>query len=132
MQIINLGYIKVSSEFESLFITILDAAGFEDAEDNVSVYEASATVEINEDGDIERKLNKVVDAFTALDISIDVNVNYYGDYEGRYIVSDGDLVDLDKTEVAIMDSSDNDLIKELENRGYTVTKENNNKLNKRR
>lgn len=124
MQIINLGYIKVSSEFESLFVTILDAAGFEDAEDNVSVYEASATVEINEDGDIERKLNKVVDAFTALDISIDVNVNYYGDYEGRYIVSDGDLVDLDKTEVAIMDSSDNDLIKELENRGYTVTKEN--------
>lgn len=124
MQIINRGYIKVSSEFESLFVTILDAAGFEDAEDNVSVYEASATVEINEDGDIERKLNKVVDAFTALDISIDVNVNYYGDYEGRYIVSDGDLVDLDKTEVAIMDSSDNDLIKELENRGYTVTKEN--------
>lgn len=124
MQIINRGYIKVSSEFESLFVTILDAAGFEDAEDNVSVYEASATVEINEDGDIERKLNKVVDAFTALDISIDVNVNYYGDYEGRYIVSDGDLVDLDKTEVAIMDSSDNDLIKELENRGYTVTKAN--------
>lgn len=124
MQIINRGYIKVSSEFESLFVTILDAAGFEDAEDNVSVYEASATVEINEDGDIERKLNKVVDAFTALDISIDVNVNYYGDYEGRYIVSDGDLVDLDKTEVAIMDSSDNDLIKELENRGYTVTKVN--------
>lgn len=124
MQIINLGYIKVSSEFESLFVTILDAAGFEDAEDNVSVYEASATVEINEDGDIERKLNKVVDAFTALDISIDVNVNYYGDYEGRYIVSDGDLVDLDKTEVAIMDSSDNDLIKELESRGYKVTKEN--------
>lgn len=124
MQIINWGYIKVSSEFESLFVTILDAAGFEDAEDNVSVYEASATVEINEDGDIERKLNKVVDAFTALDISIDVNVNYYGDYEGRYIVSDGDLVDLDKTEVAIMDSSDDDLIKELENRGYTVTKVN--------
>lgn len=114
----------MSSEFESLFVTILDAAGFEDAEDNVSVYEASATVEINEDGDIERKLNKVVDAFTALDISIDVNVNYYGDYEGRYIVSDGDLVDLDKTEVAIMDSDDNDLIKELESRGYKVTKAN--------
>ena len=38
MQIINRGYIKLSSEFESLFVTILDAAGFEDAEDNVSVY----------------------------------------------------------------------------------------------
>lgn len=124
MQIINQGDIRVPSEFESLFITILDAAGFEDAEDNVSVYEASATVSIDECGDIERKLNKVVDAFTALDISIDVSVNYYGDYNGRYIVRDGDLVDLDKTEVAIMDSSDNDLIKELENRGYTVTKEN--------
>ena len=53
-----------------------------------------------------------------------MSVNYYGDYEGRYIVSDGDLVDLDKTEVAIMDSDDNDLIKELENRGYTITKVN--------
>lgn len=124
MQIINQGDIRVPSEFESLFITILDAAGFEDAEDNVSVYEASATASIDECGDIERKLNKVVDAFTALDISIDVSVSYYGDYNGRYIVRDGELVDLDKTEVAIMDSSDNDLIKELENRGYTVTKEN--------
>lgn len=124
MHIINQGDIRVPSEFESLFITILDAAGFEDAEDNVSVYEASATASIDEYGYIERKLNKVVDAFTALDISIDVSVNYYGDYNGRYIVRDGDLVDLDKTEVAIMDSSDNDLIKELENRGYTVTKEN--------
>ena len=124
MQIINLGYIKVSSEFESLFITILDAAGFEDAEDNVSVYEASATASINEDGDIERKLNKVVDAFTALDISIDVSVNYYGDYNGRYIVRDGELVDLDENEVAVMESNDDDLIKELESRGYTITKAN--------
>ena len=125
MQLINRGSINVSSEFESLFITILDAAGFEDADENVSVvHETVATIEINEYGDIETKLKKVVDAFTALDIPIDVNVNYYGDYEGRYIVSDGELVDLDKTEAAIMDSDDDLLIKELESRGYKVTKEN--------
>ena len=124
MELINYGSITVSPNAKSLLVIILDVVGFEFVDDNILVDGIQATVEINEDGDIEEKLRKVVNVFTALDISIDVNVNYYGDYEGRYIVSDGDLVDLDKTEVAIMDSSDNDLIKELENRGYTVTKEN--------
>lgn len=124
MQIINHGSIIVPPNAKSLLVTILDVVGFEFVDDNILVDEIQATVEINEDGDIEEKLRKVVDAFTALDIYINVSVNYYGDYEGRYIVSDGDLIDLDKTEVAIMDSSDNDLIKELENRGYTVTKVN--------
>ena len=123
MQLINQGYIIVPPNAKSLLVIILDVVGFEFVDDNILV-DGMYTVEINEYGDIEEKLRKVVDVFTALDIYINVSVNYYGDYEGRYIVSDGDLVDLDKTEVAIMDSSDNDLIKELENRGYTVTKAN--------
>lgn len=124
MQIINQGTITVPPNAKSLLVIILDVVGFEFVDDNILVDGIQATVEINEDGDIEEKLRKVVNVFTALDIYINVSVNYYGDYEGRYIVSDGDLVDLDKTEVAIMDSSDDDLIKELENRGYTVTKAN--------
>lgn len=124
MQIINQGIISVPPNAKSLLVIILDVVGFEFVDDNILVDGIQATVEINEDGDIEEKLRKVVNVFTALDIYINVSVNYYGDYEGRYIVSDGDLVDLDKTEVAIMDSSDDDLIKELENRGYTVTKAN--------
>lgn len=125
MQIINQGTITVPPNAKSLLVIILDVVGFEFVDDNILVDGIQATVEINEDGDIEEKLRKVVNVFTALDIFINVSVNYYGDYEGRYIVSDGDLVDLDKTEVAIMDSSDDDdLIKELENRGYTVTKAN--------
>lgn len=124
MQIINQGTISVPPNAKSLLVIILDVVGFEFVDDNILVDGIQATVEINEDGDIEEKLRKVVNVFTALDIYINVRVNYYGDYEGRYIVSDRDLVDLDKTEVAIMDSSDDDLIKELENRGYTVTKAN--------
>lgn len=124
MQTINQGSITVPPNAKSLLVIILDVVGFEFVDDNILVDGIQATVEINEDGNIEEKLRKVVNVFTALDIYINVSVNYYGDYEGRYIVSDGDLVDLDKTEVAIMDSSDDDLIKELENRGYTVTKEN--------
>ena len=123
MQIINHGSITVPPNAKSLLVTILDAAGFKFVDDNILVDGIQATASINEDGDIETKLKKVVYAFIALDISIDVNIDYYGDYEGRYIVSDGDLVDLDKTEVAIMDSSDELLIKTLESRGYTVTKE---------
>ena len=124
MQIINHGSITVPLYAKSLLVTILDVVGFEFVDDNILVDGIQATAEINEDGDIEEKLRKVVNVFTALDIYINVSVNYYGDYEGRYIVSDGDLVDLDKTEVAIMDSSDESLIKELESRGYKVTKEN--------
>ncbi len=123
MELINRGCIIVPPNAKSLLVIILDVVGFEFVDDNILV-DGMYTVEINEDGDIEEKLRKVVNVFTALDIYINVSVNYYGDYEGRYIVSDGDLVDLDKTEVAIMDSDDNDLIKELESRGYKVTKAN--------
>ncbi|WP_270425421.1 hypothetical protein [Blautia intestinalis] len=126
MQIINQGGIEVPSEFETLLIVISDAAGFKEYDKtNIVVDRSKAILSLEEEyGDIEAKLSKIVDAFAALDIYIDVNVDYFGDYEGRYIVRDKKLVDLDEDEVVIMESNDDVLIKELESRGYTVTKEN--------
>ena len=75
-------------------------------------------------GDIEDELSAIVNSFGVFDVPVDVNVKYWGDYNGMYIVRNGVLVDLDENEVAVIESDDNDLIKELENRGYTITKAN--------
>lgn len=125
MELINQGIIKVPSDWRSTLVIILNAVGITTENDDVYIEGEYAIRELEElYGDIENELSSIVNSFSIFDVPIDVNIKYWGDYEGRYIVSDGDLVDLDKTEVAIMDSDDNDLIKELENRGYTVTKAN--------
>lgn len=123
MELINQGIIKVPSDWRSTLVIILNAVGITTENDDVYIEGEYAIRELEElYGDIEDELSAIVNSFGVFDVPVDVNVNYYGDYEGRYIVSDGDLIDLDKTEVAIMDSNDDDLIKELENRGYKVTK----------
>ena len=125
MELINHGIIKVPSDWRSTLVIILNAVGITTENDDVYIEGEYAIRELEElYGDIEDELSAIVNSFGVFDVPVDVNVKYWGDYNGMYIVRNGVLVDLDENEVAIMDSSDNDLIKELESRGYTVTKEN--------
>lgn len=122
MTLYNNGTITVPSEWcKALLIAmeLLDIC-FEDIITN----NGQSVASINIEGDIEDKLEELVEAFNDQDIPIEINITYYGDYDGKYIIRNGVLVDLDKDEVSIMESDDNTLIKELENRGYKVTKEN--------
>ena len=64
MELINRGYIIVPPNAKSLLVIILDIVGFEFVDDNILV-DGMHTVEINEDGDIEEKLRKVVNVFNA-------------------------------------------------------------------
>ena len=125
MELINSGTIKVPSDWRSILVIILNAVGITTENDDVYIEGEYAIMELEElYGDIEDELSSIVNSFGAFDVLIDVNVKYWGDYNGMYIVRNGVLVSLDENEVAVMESSDNDLIKELENRGYTVTKVN--------
>lgn len=125
MQIINQGIIKVPSNWKSTLVNILNAVGITTENDDVYIEGEYAIRELEEFyGDIEDELSSIVNSFGDFDVPIDVNIKYWGDYNGIYVVRDKNLVDLDEDEVAIVEANDDDLIKELESRGYTVTKEN--------
>ena len=125
MQIINQGTIKVPSNWKSTLVIILNAVGITTEDDDVYIEGEYAIRELDEfHGDIEDGLSSIVNSFGVFDVPVDVNVDYWGDYKGRYVVIDGELVNLDENEIFYMDAEDNDLIKELESRGYKVTKEN--------
>lgn len=124
MELINRGTIKVPSNWRSTLVIILNAVGITTENDDVYIEGKYAIRELEEDGDIEDELSAIVNSFGVFDVPVDVNVKYWGDYNGMYIVRNGVLVDLDENEVAVMESDDNDLIKELESRGYTITKVN--------
>lgn len=125
MQIINQGTIKVPSDWRSTLVNILNAEGITTENDDVYIEGEYAIRELEEFyGDIEDELSSIVNLFSVFNVPIDVNIKYWGDYNGIYIVRDKNLVDLDEDEVAIVEAADDDLIKELERRGYTVTKEN--------
>lgn len=125
MQIINQGCIKVPSNWRSTLVIILNAVGITTENNDVYIEGTYAIREFEEfHGDIEDELSSIVNSFGVFDVPVDVNIKYWGDYNGMYIVRNGVLVDLDENEVSVMESDDNDLIKELESRGYTITKEN--------
>lgn len=125
MELINSGTIKVPSDWRSTLVIILNAVGITTENDDVYIEGEYAIRELEElYGDIEDELSSIVNSFGAFYVPVDVNVKYWGDYNGMYIVRNGVLVDLDENKVAVMESDDNDLIKELENRGYTITKAN--------
>ena len=124
MDVINRGTIKVPSNWRSTLVIILNAVGITTENDDVYIEGKYAIRELEEDGDIEDELSAIVNSFGVFDVPVDVNVKYWGDYNGMYIVRNGVLVDLDENEVAVMESDDNDLIKEFESRGYTITKVN--------
>lgn len=71
-------------------------------------------------GDSYDDLACVVKELYSKGIKLDGVLNYYGDYDGRYEVHDGEVEDLDQDAVAIRDAVDEVLIRELESRGYEV------------
>lgn len=49
-------------------------------------------------------------------------INYSGEYGGRFVIRNNEIEDLSPEACAILDASDDLLIAELEYRGYRVTK----------
>lgn len=47
-------------------------------------------------------------------------VGFYGDWEGRTIIENNEIYQIDRNDMAIMDASDQELIYELERRGYII------------
>lgn len=54
--------------------------------------------------------------------TVNGELSYYGDGEGRYVAEDNQVTWLDIGKCYLRDALDDDLIRELERRGYTVSR----------
>lgn len=115
MYLFNTGSIVASKKVTEV-AKILVEEGIYSSLDMVPVYDEQEIGIEDVYGDIESKLDRVVDRCNALDISLSGEVNYLGNAEGRYII--GKKVEsLSKEELIIRDTSVSALLKELERRG---------------
>lgn len=123
----NTGYIQVEEKDVKALIVAINATteifGFDlDVTDfykqaGMAVYDLEVT------GDIEDELREVKKLLNTVGIEVDFEITFSGDSDGKYIVNDdGDFEILSPEDAAIRDTNTDDLIKELQKRGYSVTK----------
>ena len=124
MQIVNHGIISIPEKWGIGALKFcLRYVGIDEEKIDVSIENDKVVANIEEYyGDIEENLIDLVNMFVVADIPIDIDIEYYGDYNGAYKVENDELVHLDSDDLIIKDSNDDDLIKELECRGYKIIK----------
>lgn len=125
----NTGYIQVKEEDVKALIVAINATeifGFESELDVTDFYKHAgmAVYDLNEvTGDIEYGLREVKKLLNTVGIEVDFDIKFEGDSNGEYIVNDdGDFEVLSSEDVAIRYANTDNLIKELQKRGYSVTK----------
>ena len=74
-------------------------------------------------GYINDDLTAAVKKLQEEDIDIEGSLDYYGDYEGRYEIANGEIENLDYDEVVIRDMSDTELLAEAARRGFILIKQ---------
>lgn len=123
----NTGYIQVKEEDVKALIVAINATeifGFNLDVTDFYKHAGMAVYDLDEvTGDIEVELQEVKNLLDMVDIEVDFEITFSGDSNGKYIVNDdGDFEVLSPEDVAIKDACTDDLIKELRERGYSVTK----------
>lgn len=123
----NTGYIQVKEEDVKALIVAINATeifGFDlDVTDfykhcGMAVYDLCEIT-----GDIEDNLQEVKKLLNTVGIEVDFEITFSGDSNGKYIVNDdGEFEVLSLEDSVIKDAYTDDLIKELQKRGYSVTK----------
>lgn len=123
----NTGYIQVEEKDVKALIVAINATkifGFDlDVTDfyehaGMAVYDLCEII-----GDIEDNLQEVKKLLNTVGIEVDFEITFSGDSNGKYIVNDdGDFEMLSPEDAAIKDAYTDNLIKELQKRGYSVTK----------
>ena len=121
MTLYNNGTIFASSPFTPEAVSIIESVLGTDEEDWYSI--DTDTVEFQEfpSSSLDMKIDELVEQLGELGISLRGRIDYSCDYEGAYLWRYGRMHE-EKTqaEVAIMDAGDQELIKELERRGFCV------------
>lgn len=121
MQINNQGTIKVPEQYSEILGSIAEYLCIYNPciDDNIDEYYSTLEIEIS--GDIENELNKIVDSCGTLGIPIKVDIKYFGDYNGEYFVEKGKLVCFNEYQMMLSSATPDDLVSELERKGYEVS-----------
>ena len=119
MTLYNSGTICASSPFTPEAVSVIEEVlGCED-EDCLHI--GADTLEFLDlpSGTLEMKLDELVARLGELGIGIQGRIDYSGDYEGAYLWEYGRThEEKSQSEVAIMDAGDQELINELQRRGF--------------
>lgn len=128
MQIDNQGTIKVPREYKNILDNISEYLCIYNP--SICTYdEYNSILELEVSGDIENELTKVVDSCSTLGVPIEVDIKYFGDCNGEYLVEKGKLKCLNEYQLMLRNATVDDLVAELERRDYEVSikKKNKNK-----
>lgn len=122
----NTGYIQVEEKDVKALIVAINATeifGFDLYVTDFYKHDGMAVYDLEVTGDIEDELQEVKKLLNTIGIEVDFEITFSGDYDGKYIVNDdGNFEVLSSEDAAIRDTNTDDLIKELQKRGYSVTK----------
>lgn len=122
----NAGYIQVEEKDVKALIVAINATeifGFDLDVTDFYKHDGMAVYDLEVTGDIEDELQEVKKLLNTVGIEVDFEITFSGDYDGKYIVNDdGDFEVLSSENAVIRDTNTDDLIKELQKRGYSVTK----------
>lgn len=122
----NTGYIQVEEKDVKALIVAINATeifGFDLNVTDFYKHDGMAVYDLEVTGDIEDELQEVKKLLNTIGIEVDFEITFSGDYDGKYIVNDdGNFEVLSSEDAAIRDTNTDDLIKELQKRGYSVTK----------
>ncbi len=122
----NTGYIQVEEKDVKALIVAINATeifGFDLDVTDFYKHDGMAVYDLEVTGDIEDELQEVKKLLNTVGIEVDFEITFSGDYDGKYIVNDdGNFEVLSSEDAAIRDTNTDDLIKELQKRGYSVTK----------
>lgn len=123
----NSGYIQVEEKDMKALIVAINATeifGFYLDVTDFYKHAGMAIYDLDEiTGDIEDDLVKVKDLLNTVGIEVKFEINFSGDCNGKYIVNDdGDFEILNPENAAIRDADTDDLVNELQKRGYSITK----------
>lgn len=122
----NTGYIQVEEKDVKALIVAINATeifGFDLDVTDLYKHDGMAVYDLEVTGDIEDELQEIKKLLNTVGIEVDFEITFSGDYDGKYIVNDdGNFEVLSSEDAAIRDTNTDDLIKELQKRGYSVTK----------
>lgn len=122
----NTGYIQVEEKDVKALIVAINATeifGFDLYVTDFYKHDGMAVYDLEVTGDIEDELQEGKKLLNTIGIEVDFEITFSGDFDGKYIVNDdGNFEVLSSEDAAIRDTNTDDLIKELQKRGYSVTK----------
>lgn len=122
MQYTYNGTIKCKKEEAETVKSFLNLFVFERSEVEGLNGETFVIVSDETRGDITREIEKFCETLKAQKIFVNGTISYFGDYDGKYTIENSEYKEFSAAESTIMDAHDQELIRELNNRGYSVYK----------